>query len=133
MSQLRNKIEIFISMQMLVIHLQRNVFSLLPFNALLQQLEGKTSPCHKRFHVLFVLKYRFNPWCSALAENRHFQRLSETMRKPKPNKKILSQLLTLDFESRRDWIEQQPRQDVVRLVLDRYPCFRDADQVQICI
>lgn len=53
------------------------------------------------------------------------------MKKPKPNKKVLSQLLKLDFDSRRDWIDTQPQDEVVKVVLEKYPCFREASEVDI--
>ena len=65
--------------------------------------------------------------------NRHFEQLQEHMKRTKPNKKVLFQLLTLDFESRRDWIDVQLKDNIVKAVLDKYPCFRNADEVMLCI
>ncbi|KAI4804329.1 hypothetical protein KUCAC02_025960, partial [Chaenocephalus aceratus] len=64
---------------------------------------------------------------SLQAQARHFKTLHEMYKNKKQNKDAVSQLLDLEFEARRLFIDS----DVLKVkdrhtkVLDAYPCFKD--------
>ena len=43
----------------------------------------------------------------------------------------MTHLLHLDLERRRDWIDSLDSHMVVELVLEKYPCFKEADEVMV--
>ena len=65
------------------------------------------------------------------AQARHYRTLQEMYKKPKPNQHAVSQLIDLEFEARRDFIDSDDtvKEDRPRKILDAYPCFKDLKHV----
>uniref|UniRef100_A0AAV2KZP0 Uncharacterized protein n=1 Tax=Knipowitschia caucasica TaxID=637954 RepID=A0AAV2KZP0_KNICA len=64
---------------------------------------------------------------SLLIQARHYKTLQEMCKKPKPNQDDVSQLLDLEFEARRAFIDSDSMKEENRasLILDAYPCFKE--------
>ncbi|CAJ1053444.1 uncharacterized protein LOC122764463 [Xyrichtys novacula] len=64
---------------------------------------------------------------SPTAQARHYQTLQELYKKPKPNQDAVSQILELEFQARRSFIDSDvlKEQDRPTKILDAYPCFKD--------
>lgn len=62
---------------------------------------------------------------------RHYKTLQEIYKAKKPNKAAVTQLLNLEFESRRRFINSDAtkEQDRPTKILEAYPCFREVDHV----
>ncbi|KAL4006467.1 hypothetical protein ACER0C_000319 [Sarotherodon galilaeus] len=58
---------------------------------------------------------------------RHYKTLQEMCKKAKPNQEDVSQLLDLEFEARRAFIDSDTMKEENRahLILDAYPCFKE--------
>ncbi|XP_026012423.1 uncharacterized protein LOC143414606 [Maylandia zebra] len=58
---------------------------------------------------------------------RHYKTLQEMCKKAKPNQEDVSQLLDLEFEARRSFIDSDTMKEENRacLILDAYPCFKE--------
>ncbi|XP_041848115.1 uncharacterized protein LOC121644314 [Melanotaenia boesemani] len=68
---------------------------------------------------------------SQKSQARHYKTLQEIYKTRKPNKAAVTQLLNLEFESRRQFINSDAikEQDRPVKILDAYPCFREVDHV----
>nr|XP_020454804.1 uncharacterized protein LOC109959631 [Monopterus albus]XP_020454805.1 uncharacterized protein LOC109959631 [Monopterus albus]XP_020454806.1 uncharacterized protein LOC109959631 [Monopterus albus] len=67
---------------------------------------------------------------------RHYKTLQEMYKtKARPNKKDVSQLMDLEFQARRAFIDSDAikEQDRPSKILQAYPCFRELDHVRKCI
>ena len=67
---------------------------------------------------------------------RHYKTLQDMYKtKARPNKKDVAQLLDLEFQSRRAFIDSDvtKEQDRPVKILEAYPCFGELDHVSICI
>lgn len=63
---------------------------------------------------------------------RHYKVLQELYKsRPRPNKKDVAQLLDLEFQARRAFIDSDAMKDQDRptKILQAYPCFREVDHV----
>lgn len=62
---------------------------------------------------------------------RHYKTLQEMCKKAKPNQEDVSQLLDLEFEARRSFIDSDTMKEEnrARLILDAYPCFKELHHV----
>nr|XP_054607445.1 uncharacterized protein LOC129167182 [Nothobranchius furzeri] len=62
---------------------------------------------------------------------RLYRRLQEMCKKPKPNQEDVSQLLDLEFDSRRAFIDSDSLKEENRAshILDAYPCFKELHHV----
>uniref|UniRef100_A0A1A7XTZ6 Si:dkey-174c13.2 n=1 Tax=Iconisemion striatum TaxID=60296 RepID=A0A1A7XTZ6_9TELE len=58
---------------------------------------------------------------------RHYKTLQEMCKKPKPNQQDVSQLLDLEFEARRAFIDSDSMKEEnrVSIILEAYPCFKE--------
>ena len=89
----------------------------------------------------FFLTFWNNHICFAAGQNsqldspqtqaRHYRALQEMYKTKKPNKSAVVQLLDLEFQSRRAFIDSDvmKEQDRPTKVLEAYPCFREIDHV----
>ncbi|CAI5677934.1 unnamed protein product [Oreochromis niloticus] len=68
---------------------------------------------------------------SQKTQARHYKTLQEMYKTKKPNKAAVTQLLNLEFESRRQFINSDAikEQDRAVKILEAYPCFRELDHV----
>ncbi|XP_076846700.1 uncharacterized protein LOC143491507 [Brachyhypopomus gauderio] len=68
---------------------------------------------------------------SPKTQARHYKTLQEIYKTKKPNKAAVTQLLNLEYESRRQFINSDAikEQDRPVRVLEAYPCFRELDHV----
>nr|XP_054590988.1 uncharacterized protein LOC129154791 isoform X1 [Nothobranchius furzeri] len=68
---------------------------------------------------------------SLKTQARHYKSLQEIYKTKKPNKAAVTQLLNLEFESRRQFINSDAikEQDRAVKILEAYPCFRELDHV----
>uniref|UniRef100_A0A3Q2VNT0 Si:ch211-208g1.1 n=1 Tax=Haplochromis burtoni TaxID=8153 RepID=A0A3Q2VNT0_HAPBU len=68
---------------------------------------------------------------SQKTQARHYKTLQEIYKTKKPNKAAVTQLLNLEFESRRQFINSDAikEQDRAVKILEAYPCFRELDHV----
>ncbi|CAL9703798.1 unnamed protein product [Knipowitschia caucasica] len=66
---------------------------------------------------------------SRIAQARHYKTLQEMFRKPKQDKEAVAQLLDLEFEARRNFIDADllKEPDKAAKIIDAYPCFKDID------
>jgi hypothetical protein len=63
---------------------------------------------------------------------RHYKVLQELYKsRPRPNKKDVAQLLDLEYQARRAYIDSDgmKEQDRPTKILQAYPCFREVDHV----
>lgn len=65
------------------------------------------------------------------SQARHYYTLQEIYKRPKPNKEAVAQLLDLEFDSQRAFINSDTLKDQDRpsKILQAYPCFRELDHV----
>ena len=66
------------------------------------------------------------------AQARHYKTLQDMWKKPRPNQKDVSQLLELEFEARRafvDSLDNLNEEDKPAKVLEAYPCFKELRHV----
>ncbi|XP_078141268.1 uncharacterized protein LOC144539602 [Centroberyx gerrardi] len=65
------------------------------------------------------------------AQARHYKTLQEMYKKQKPNQDAVSQLLDLEFDARRTFIDSDAlkEEDRPTKILDAYPCFKDLNNV----
>ncbi|XP_072300229.1 uncharacterized protein [Eucyclogobius newberryi] len=68
---------------------------------------------------------------SLLIQVRHYKTLQEMYRKPKPNQDAVSQLLDLEFQARRAYIDSNATREENRAaqILEAYPCFKELHNV----
>ncbi|CAL8282902.1 unnamed protein product [Boreogadus saida] len=68
---------------------------------------------------------------SRMAQARHYTTLQKLYRKTKQNRDDVAQLLDLEFEGRRAFIDSDTMREQDRLakILEAYPCLRDIDHV----
>ncbi|KAM9408140.1 uncharacterized protein KZ484_024336 [Pholidichthys leucotaenia] len=68
---------------------------------------------------------------SRMAQSRHYKHLQEMCRKSRPNQDDVGQLLELEFQGRRQFIDSDTLKEVDRpaKILDAYSCFRNLDHV----
>ncbi|KAI5099331.1 hypothetical protein C0J45_11470 [Silurus meridionalis] len=68
---------------------------------------------------------------SQQAQARHYRTLQEVYKRPKPNKDAVAQLLDLEFEARRAFIDSDTLKDQDRpaKIIEAYPCFKDLNHV----
>ncbi|KAL7871938.1 hypothetical protein SRHO_G00069210 [Serrasalmus rhombeus] len=68
---------------------------------------------------------------SQQSQARHYHTLQEMYKRPKPNKEAVAQLLDLEFDARRAFINSDTLRDQDRPanILQAYPCFREVDHV----
>ncbi|XP_066533784.1 uncharacterized protein [Hoplias malabaricus] len=68
---------------------------------------------------------------SQQSQARHYRTLQELYKRPKPNKEAVSQLLDLEFDARRAFINSDTLRDQDRPanILQAYPCFKELDHV----
>ncbi|KAK1174716.1 hypothetical protein AOXY_G2276 [Acipenser oxyrinchus oxyrinchus] len=68
---------------------------------------------------------------SQQAQARHYRTLQEVYKRPKPNKDAVAQLLDLEFEERRAFIDSDTLKDQDRpaKIIEVYPCFKDLNHV----
>ncbi|KAG7333087.1 hypothetical protein KOW79_003222 [Hemibagrus wyckioides] len=68
---------------------------------------------------------------SQQSQARHYHTMQEIYKRPKPNKEAVVQLLDLEFDSRRAFINSDTLKDQDRpsKILQAYPCFRELDHV----
>lgn len=66
---------------------------------------------------------------------RHYQTLKELLKSKNPNKAAVAQLLELEFQARRRFIDSDlgKQQERPVKILEAYPCFEDLDHVSILI
>lgn len=65
---------------------------------------------------------------------RHYKTLQQLYKTKKPNKAAVTQLMDLEFRSRRLFIDSDAvkEQDRPTKILEAYPCFRELDHVSYC-
>ncbi|KAA0705141.1 hypothetical protein E1301_Tti023202 [Triplophysa tibetana] len=68
---------------------------------------------------------------SQQSQARHYHTLQEIYKRPKPNKEAVAQLLDLEFDARRAFINSDcfKDQDRPSKILQAYPCFRELHHV----
>ncbi|KAG7456399.1 hypothetical protein JOB18_013551 [Solea senegalensis] len=67
---------------------------------------------------------------SPIVQARHYKTLQDMYKKPKPNQDAVSQILDLEFQSRRAFIDGALKEeDRPTKILDAYPCFKDLHHV----
>ncbi|KAK9977288.1 hypothetical protein ABG768_019109 [Culter alburnus] len=68
---------------------------------------------------------------SQQSQARHYHTLQEIYKRPKPNKEAVAQLLDLEFDARRAFINSDcfKEQDRPSKILQAYPCFRELHHV----
>lgn len=68
---------------------------------------------------------------SLTIQARHYKTLQELYKKPKPNQDAVSQILGLEFQARRPFIDSDAlkEEDRPTKILDAYPCFKDLHHV----
>ncbi|MGH0159891.1 UNVERIFIED_CONTAM: hypothetical protein FKN15_038343, partial [Acipenser sinensis] len=68
---------------------------------------------------------------SQQAQARHYRTLQEVYKRLKPNKDAVAQLLNLEFEARRAFIDSDTLKDQDRpaKIIEAYPCFKDLNHV----
>ena len=68
-----------------------------------------------------------------MAQARHYTTLQKLYRKTKQNRDDVAQLLDLEFEGRRAFIDSDTmrEQDRPAKILEAYPCLRDIDHVSM--
>ncbi|XP_049331201.1 uncharacterized protein LOC111189493 [Astyanax mexicanus] len=68
---------------------------------------------------------------SQQSQARHYRTLQEMYKRQKPNKEAVAQLLDLEFDARRAFINSDTLRDQDRPanILQAYPCFREVDNV----
>lgn len=68
---------------------------------------------------------------SLIMQARHYKTLQEMFKKTKPNKDAVSQILDLEFEARRAFIDSDAMKEEDRptKILNAYPCFKDLHHV----
>uniref|UniRef100_A0A3B5A8Q3 Si:ch211-208g1.1 n=1 Tax=Stegastes partitus TaxID=144197 RepID=A0A3B5A8Q3_9TELE len=68
---------------------------------------------------------------SQKTQARHYKTLQETYKTKKPNKATVTQVLDLEFQSRRLFIDSDAVKEQERptKILEAYPCFREVDHV----
>ncbi|KAK7150817.1 hypothetical protein R3I93_011927 [Phoxinus phoxinus] len=68
---------------------------------------------------------------SQQSQARHYHTLQEIYKRPKPNKEAVAQLLDLEFDARRAFINSDcfKDQDRASKILQAYPCFRELHHV----
>lgn len=69
---------------------------------------------------------------SRVAQARHYKTLQELWKRPKPNQKDVSQLLELEFDARRAFIDSEDtlsEEDRPAKILEAYPCFKELKHV----
>lgn len=68
---------------------------------------------------------------SLATQARHYKTLQEMYKKPKPNQDAVCQILDLEFQSRRAFIDSNvlKEEDRPTKILDAYPCFKDLQNV----
>lgn len=66
-----------------------------------------------------------------MAQARHYRHLQEMCRKNKQNQDNVSQLLDLEFEGRRQFIDSETLKEADRpgKILEAYSCFKNIDHV----
>lgn len=70
---------------------------------------------------------------SLQVQARHYKTLQDLSKKQKPNQEDVSQLLDLEFQARRAYIDSGTVREDNRasLILDAYPCFKELHHVSI--
>lgn len=70
---------------------------------------------------------------SLIIQARPYKTLPEMFKKTKPNKDAVHQILDLEFEARRAFIDSDAMKEEDRptKILDAYPCFKDLHHVSI--
>lgn len=68
---------------------------------------------------------------SQKTQARHYRTLQEMYKSKKPNKAAVTQVLDLEFEARRRFIDSDALKEHDRptKILEAYPCFREVDHV----
>ncbi|KAF1384392.1 hypothetical protein PFLUV_G00119660 [Perca fluviatilis] len=68
---------------------------------------------------------------SLIMQARHYTTLQEMFKKTKPNKDAVSQILDLEFEARRAFIDSDAMKEEDRptKILNAYPCFKDLHHI----
>ena len=68
---------------------------------------------------------------SRVVQARHYKTLQELWRRPKPNQRDVAQLLELEFDSRRSFIDSKTlnEEDRPAKILEAYPCFKELKHV----
>uniref|UniRef100_A0A3P8RS45 Si:ch211-208g1.1 n=1 Tax=Amphiprion percula TaxID=161767 RepID=A0A3P8RS45_AMPPE len=68
---------------------------------------------------------------SQKTQARHYKTLQQLYKTKKPNKAAVTQLMDLEFQSRRLFIDSDAvkEQDRPTKILEAYPCFREVDHV----
>ncbi len=68
---------------------------------------------------------------SQQSQAKHYHTLQEIYKRPKPNKEAVAQLLDLEFDARRAFINSDcfKDQDRPSKILQAYPCFRELHHV----
>lgn len=66
---------------------------------------------------------------SRIVQSRHYKTLQDMYRKSKQNKEAVAQLLDLEFEGRRSFIDSDLLKEPDRpmKIIEAYPCFKDVD------
>lgn len=66
------------------------------------------------------------------AQARHYKTLQELWKRPKPNQKDVSQLLELEFDVRRAFMDSKDtlsEEDWPAKILGAYPCFKELKHI----
>lgn len=68
---------------------------------------------------------------SLATQARHYKTLQELYKKPKPNRDAVCQILDLEFQSRRAFIDSDvlKEEDRPTKILEAYPCFKELHNV----
>ncbi|KAL6469075.1 hypothetical protein MHYP_G00225990 [Metynnis hypsauchen] len=71
---------------------------------------------------------------SQQSQARHYHTLQEMLKRLKPNKEAVAQLLDLEFDARRAFINSDTLRDQDRPanILQAYPCFKEVDHASKC-
>lgn len=68
---------------------------------------------------------------SLITQARHYKTVQEMYKKPKPNQDAVCQILDLEFQARRAFIDSAILKEENRLakIFEAYPCFRELHHV----
>ena len=72
---------------------------------------------------------------SPAAQARHYKTLQEMYKKPKPNQDAVCQILDLEFQSRRAFIDSGilKEEDRPAKIFEAYPCFKELHHVRYAL
>lgn len=96
-------------------------------------VQDVNSPTH---FIFFMLPATFSESMDTeKMQARHYQTLKELLKSKNPNKAAVAQLLELEFQARRCFIDSDlgKQQERPVKILEAYPCFEDLDHVSILI